>query len=520
MTFARNTGSRCAVFVVLCVLGTSQAVAASTLAGTPTKRYVMTFLACDRAIYSDCDHPPHHLVYLVESDDGATWSLVPDWQPYLGSTPSPVRRGNKLYIFEALENGSATGHNVVRYDYTTRTWQSAVDITVSGDPRSNNGILDPTPILDDEGRIVLFYKSATAADVGLCNVGQTCTRYFHSATEVAGSDGTAFTSDSQPRVAWVQTPTSATGSQLAADVYVYPDGSQYVLYISGPGTNSITVWTSPTLRGTYSMVSTLTNGLLANGTGGVAGGYFDPSTRRYWSLAHKPQPNGIAAIRRAIHAGFAQQLTEADWTTVVTGSGLGLTATTSVESPGFADTSVIGMPSTPTNLAYTISGSTVTLTWTASTGAASYDVEVGSRTGATDLTTLSTTSATLSGAAVAGVYYVRVRGRNSSGTGDASNEVAITVGSCGAVSAPGPLSASVAGAMVRLVWGGVGGATSYVLEAGASPNLSDLANTDLSTTATSFVASGVPRGTYYVRVRSKNACSTSGPSNEVVVVVR
>ena len=380
MTLAKNAGSLCAALVVLCVFGSSQIVAAATVEGTPTKRYLMAFLACDRAVYSDCDHPTHHVVYLVESDDSATWSLVPGWQPYAGSTPSPIRRGNKLYIFEALENNVRTatsnGHNVVRYDYTTGTWQDAVDITVSGDPRSNNGILDPTPILDDQGRIVLFYKSATAGDVGLCNVGQTCTRYFHSATEVEGSDGTAFVADPQPRVAWTQTPTSATGPQLAADVYVYSDGSQYVLYISGPATNSITVWTSPTLQGTYSMVSTLTNGLLANGTGGVPGGYFDPITRLYWTLAHKPQPNGIAVIRRAIHTGFTRQLVEADWAPVVTGSQLGLTATTSVESPGFADTSVTEMPAAPTNLAYTTSGSTVTLTWTASTGAASYDVAV------------------------------------------------------------------------------------------------------------------------------------------------
>ena len=37
--------------------------------------------------------------------------------------------------------------------------------------------------------------------------------------------------------------------------------------------------------------------------------------------------------------------------------------------------------------------------------------------------------------------------------------------------------------------------------------------------ATSHLAAGVRRGTYYVRMRARNACGSSPPSNETVVVV-
>jgi predicted nicotinamide N-methyase len=63
-----------------------------------------------------------------------------------------------------------------------------------------------------------------------------------------------------------------------------------------------------------------------------------------------------------------------------------------------------------------------------------------------------------------------------------------------------------------------GGAPSgYVLEAGSSPGLADIAVAPLS--ATGFVAPNVPTGRYYVRVRATNAAGSSPPTSDREVVV-
>jgi hypothetical protein len=61
--------------------------------------------------------------------------------------------------------------------------------------------------------------------------------------------------------------------------------------------------------------------------------------------------------------------------------------------------------------------------------------------------------------------------------------------------------------------------TSYLLEAGSAAGLSDLVRFPTGSTATWFSTSGVAPGRYYVRVKAISDTSTSGPSNEVVVIV-
>jgi hypothetical protein len=73
---------------------------------------------------------------------------------------------------------------------------------------------------------------------------------------------------------------------------------------------------------------------------------------------------------------------------------------------------------------------------------------------------------------------------------------------------------------VSFAWTAASGSpVSYIVEAGAQPGLSNLANSDLGNAATSLTATGVGAGVYYVRVRARNSCGLGVPSNEVVVAV-
>lgn len=60
----------------------------------------------------------------------------------------------------------------------------------------------------------------------------------------------------------------------------------------------------------------------------------------------------------------------------------------------------------------------------------------------------------------------------------------------------------------------------YIIEAGSAPGLADLASIATMSSEPSFIATRVPPGTYYVRVRVSNGDTVSAPSNEVVVSIR
>ena len=188
------------------------------------------------------------------------------------------------------------------------------------------------------------------------------------------------------------------------------------------------------------------------------------------------------------------------------------------------------LPSAPIGLAATVSGATVVLTWLApATGGAptSYVLQAGSASGLADLANSDTGSAATSLTAVdvpPRAYFVRVLARNAAGTSPPSNEIVVTVaGGCAtAPLAPTALAATVSGSSVALAWQAPAGgcpATAYVVQAGSAPGLSNLANISTGSPSTTFAASGVGPGLYFVRVLAVNAAGVSGPSNEVPLTV-
>lgn len=188
-----------------------------------------------------------------------------------------------------------------------------------------------------------------------------------------------------------------------------------------------------------------------------------------------------------------------------------------------------GTPSTPTGLQFTVTGSTVTLTWTfvsgANPNASSFVVEAGTSAGVSDITSFDTGS-TLTSLTVQqvplGAYFVRVRARSAEGRSDPSNEVVITVGPGGCATPQSPQNLAVVtdnGDSIVISWTATSGSpATYVLEVGSGSGLADFVNREIGTSLTA-TGSGLAFGTYYVRIRARNACGTSAPSNEQVIRV-
>ncbi len=184
-------------------------------------------------------------------------------------------------------------------------------------------------------------------------------------------------------------------------------------------------------------------------------------------------------------------------------------------------------PGEPTGLAGTVTGSSLTLTWQAPAlggTPTTYMIEAGTWPGGSNLGSFPTgntlTTFTANGLAD-GPYWIRMKARNAFGTSAASNEIQIQVG----LTPPGQptgLTASATGSSIALSWSApaTGGAPSeYIISAGSGRNLSDLARFSTGSTATSYFASGVAAGGYWVRVQAQNVKGTGAPSSDVELLV-
>jgi hypothetical protein len=120
-----------------------------------------------------------------------------------------------------------------------------------------------------------------------------------------------------------------------------------------------------------------------------------------------------------------------------------------------------------------------------------------------------------------GTYYIRVRAVTTAAVSPPSNEIVVVIGA-GCVT-PGGSTLTLTqntGGTVGFVWTtATGSPTTYIIEAGSAPGLTNLANADLGSALTTATFNGVPPGTYYVRVRARNACGVGPASNEVTLVV-
>ncbi len=151
-----------------------------------------------------------------------------------------------------------------------------------------------------------------------------------------------------------------------------------------------------------------------------------------------------------------------------------------------------------------------------------YQIEAGSGTGLSDLASVRVGLVTQVAATVPVIrrIAIRVRAVNGNTVGPPSTEGFLVVaGVCDGQPAPRDLTSTVAGNLITLRWPATGLSTSYIVEAGSGPGLSNIASIPLSFNANRGISGAVGPGTYYIRVRAVGPCGTSDPSNEVVATI-
>ncbi|MGO8673116.1 MAG: malectin domain-containing carbohydrate-binding protein, partial [Capsulimonadaceae bacterium] len=175
-------------------------------------------------------------------------------------------------------------------------------------------------------------------------------------------------------------------------------------------------------------------------------------------------------------------------------------------------------PSAPTGLTASAGNAQVALSWTASTGATSYNVYRGTASGGESATAIATgvtaTGYTNTGLTNGTAYYYKVAALNAGGTSAQSSEASATP-QVSAPAAPTGLTATAGNAQVALSWTASTGATSYNIYRGTASGGESATAIATGVTATSYTNTGLTNGTaYYFKVAALNAGGTSAQSSE------
>jgi hypothetical protein len=196
-----------------------------------------------------------------------------------------------------------------------------------------------------------------------------------------------------------------------------------------------------------------------------------------------------------------------------------LTGGTAVEAQG-------GPPLAPLGLISSSVGTRVSLAWTPNPqgpALTAFVLQAGTGPGLSNVAVLqlAPNQTSLAADVAPGTYYVRILSVNAAGASGPSNEVTLIVGG-GGCNVPGPptgLTATPTSGGVTLRWTAPasGGATSYALDVGTGPGLSNLGTFALANSTT--LSAPAPAGRYYVRLRAVNSCGSSTPSAEVSFVI-
>ena len=193
----------------------------------------------------------------------------------------------------------------------------------------------------------------------------------------------------------------------------------------------------------------------------------------------------------------------------------GDTAVQNIVSWTYSTGSSTSPPTTPTNLMATAGNGQVGLSWSASSGATSYNVQRSTTSGGayTTIASPTTTSYTDTGVTNGTTYYYVVSAVNTAGESTNSSQVSATP-QLAIPPAPTNLVATAGNGQVGLSWSASSGATSYNVQ--RSTTSGGAYTTIASPTTTSYTDTGVTNGTtYYYVVSAVNTAGESANSSQV-----
>lgn len=164
-------------------------------------------------------------------------------------------------------------------------------------------------------------------------------------------------------------------------------------------------------------------------------------------------------------------------------------------------------------LTVTVSGSSVTIDWTAVPGALGYTLQAGTGSGLANIASVNLPASITHVAVVAppGVYYLRVRAFAGTVAGPFSNEAVANVGSapppppCQPPAAPA-ITANVQGGTVTLNWPAAAGATGYQVQWSRFSGGTELVENVASNSHSKYV--GIV-GTFYARIVVLTPCGNA-----------
>jgi fibronectin type 3 domain-containing protein len=175
------------------------------------------------------------------------------------------------------------------------------------------------------------------------------------------------------------------------------------------------------------------------------------------------------------------------------------------------------LPGAPSGLTAAPADGTIRLSWTAATGAASYNVYRGTTANGQAAMPLATgitgTSFNNSGLTNGTAYFYKVSAVNATGVGPRSNEATATPRP--PLTAPTGLTATPGNSQVTLAWTAVTNATSYNVYRGTASGGQSAIAVATGVTGTNYVNPGLTNGVkYFFKVAAVNSGSSGPLSNE------